>query len=134
LNINDYLAGSSKSKTLINSMKIHSSLSIVLEIEKNITDNLAADNKLAICRIIQEQLSNILKHSEATHTSVTLKKFSGKLVVCINDNRLGADSEQRSNGIGLHNIAGRVDMQNGTMEIITAPGKGYLLNIELRLD
>jgi signal transduction histidine kinase len=121
-------------KELINSMKIHSSLSIVLEIEKDATENLAADNKLAIYRIIQEQLSNILKHSEATHASVTLKKFSGKLVVCINDDGVGAESEQKSNGIGLHNIAGRVDMQNGTMEIITAPGKGYLLNIELPLE
>jgi signal transduction histidine kinase len=121
-------------KELINSMKIHSSLSIILEIEKNTTEDLAADNKLAIYRIIQEQLSNILKHSEATHASVTLKKFAGKLIVCINDDGVGADSEQKSNGIGLHNIAGRVDMQNGTMEIITAPGKGYLMNIELPLE
>ncbi|HEY4874438.1 MAG TPA: hypothetical protein VIH86_02605 [Puia sp.] len=40
-----------------------------------------------------------------------MRKFSGKLIVCLNDDGVGADGEQKSNGIGLHNIAGRVDMQ-----------------------
>jgi hypothetical protein len=62
-------------------------------------------------------------------------KFSGLVLLqSFFMNRLGADIEQKSNGIGVHNIGGRVDMQNGAMDIVTAPGKGYLLSIELAFD
>jgi signal transduction histidine kinase len=116
---------------LVNNMKVNASLSINLQIESKVTDHLSADIKLAIYRIAQEQLSNILKHSEATTASIAIQAEAGKLMVDISDNGIGADPGQRSNGIGLHNISGRTDMQNGKMEIITSPGKGYALHIEL---
>ncbi len=119
---------------LVNSMKINTTLSLSLYIERSAIDHLAADKKLAIYRIVQEQLSNILKHSEATEACITIKNVSEKLIITIRDNGIGAEPTEKSEGIGLHNIAGRVDVQNGTMEIITSHGKGYLLKIELPLD
>ena len=115
-------------------MKINTTLSLSLYIERSAIDHLAADKKLAIYRIVQEQLSNILKHSEATEACITIKNVSEKLIITIRDNGIGAEPTEKSEGIGLHNIAGRVDVQNGTMEIITSHGKGYLLKIELPLD
>jgi len=118
---------------LINSMKVHSSLSISLEVEKDVSESLEADKKLAIYRIVQEQISNILKHSEATAASIKLNRVAESLQISIHDNGIGADLSQKSDGIGLHNIAGRVEMQGGKMEIITSPAKGYQMKIVLPL-
>src|SRR5579862_1724178 len=118
-------------RELVNSMKIHGSPVIDLEIEQDVTEMLAPDRKLAIYRIIQEQLSNILRHSEATQARVHLMKTGDKLTLYIEDNGIGADLSQQYNGIGLHNIAGRVEMLSGSMEIITSPGKGYTLHVAM---
>jgi signal transduction histidine kinase len=119
---------------LVNSMKVNTALSMSFEIDEIATENLTADKKLAIYRIVQEQLSNILKHSEATEAKISIQTSSDSLVICISDNGIGADPAKPSEGIGLHNIAGRTDMQNGTMDVITSPGKGYALKIELPLE
>ncbi len=121
---------------LVNSMKVNTALVMSLHIDDAATENLTADKKLAIYRIVQEQLSNILKHSEATEANICIQNAEGKLVISISDNGIGCDTSKPvpSDGIGLHNIAGRTDMQNGRMEIITSLGKGYALRIELPID
>ncbi len=60
--------------------------------------------KLVIYRIVQEQISNILKHANASEINLELKKAGKDLLVVIQDNRKGFDISVRRKGIGLQNI------------------------------
>jgi len=85
--------------------------------------------KMVIYRIVQEQLNNILKHSQATKVEVELKKEANCLQVSITDNGKGFDPSEKRNGIGLKNIKNRAEIYNGIVEIISSPGEGCKTNI-----
>jgi two-component system sensor histidine kinase UhpB len=86
-----------------------------------------------IYRILQEQLSNIIKYSNAEEASITIKKENDSLVLTITDNGVGFDPSAKSDGIGLKNIKSRVEHYSGKMQIISAPGKGCTLEISVAL-
>jgi two-component system sensor histidine kinase UhpB len=87
--------------------------------------------KLTFYRIIQEQLNNILKYARATTVSITLLVAANKYQLIISDNGAGFDINEKHKGIGLRNIESRVEVHSGTVEIISAPGEGCTLKIEI---
>jgi two-component system sensor histidine kinase UhpB len=104
-------------------------LTIRMKANDHLIENLSSSKKLIIYRIVQEQINNILKHSKATESQVELKTVNNRLHLRIKDNGIGFDPSKKARGIGLNNILSRVEMHNGTMEIISAPGKGCLLKV-----
>lgn len=94
-------------------------------------ENLSNNKKLIIYRIVQEQINNILKHSRATESQIELKTHNKKLQLLVKDNGIGFDPRKKAKGIGLNNIISRVEMHNGDMEIISSPGKGCMLKVEI---
>jgi two-component system sensor histidine kinase UhpB len=104
-------------------------LTIRMKANDHLIENLSSGKKLIIYRIVQEQINNILKHSKATESQVELKTVNNRLHLRIKDNGIGFDPSKKARGIGLNNILSRVEMHNGTMEIISAPGKGCLLKV-----
>lgn len=93
-------------------------------IDKKIEDGV----KLSIYRIIQEQVSNILKHADATEVDIEIKENHG-LQIIIRDNGKGFDLCAKKDGIGLTNIKNRAEIYNGKVEIITSPGMGCTMKI-----
>lgn len=97
-------------------------------------DNIIDDKqKLMLFRIIQEQVSNVLKHAEATSITIDLK-LNGKLInLSIVDNGKGFELEKVrfKKGVGLSNIESRAHLFNGEVIITTAPGKGCKLFIQV---
>ncbi|HTD93526.1 MAG TPA: PAS domain-containing protein [Chitinophagaceae bacterium] len=92
--------------------------------EGDINDEL----QLAIFRIIQEQVNNILTHSEASLASIILRKSEGKIVLIVSDNGKGFDPlTSMKKGVGIINIRSRVDICHGHVKIESQPGKGYEL-------
>jgi len=75
----------------------------------------------------------VLKHAQATRISIQLKVDNKEIELVITDNGKGFDQEKikTRKGVGLTNIASRVDLFNGTMEIISSPGKGCQLNVKI---
>jgi two-component system NarL family sensor kinase len=86
-----------------------------------------------IYRIIQELVNNVIKHAEATQVLVQLAISNNKTVITVEDNGKGFDPVILSDtkGAGMANIKYRMQYFNGTLDIITAPGKGASVNIEL---
>jgi signal transduction histidine kinase len=87
----------------------------------------------ALYRIVQEALNNIHKHANATNASVSVRTRSGKVVLVIDDDGRGFDSEDpaaRSRGMGLIGMNERVHMIGGTLEIESQPGGGTTLYIK----
>src|SRR5690606_31189859 len=116
---------------MIENMTISPELSIRIRANDQHIENLSNNKKLIVYRIVQEQINNILKHSKATEAQIELKTIKNRLHLIIKDNGVGFDPRKKSKGIGLNNIISRVEMQNGKMEIISAPGSGCLLKIEI---
>jgi PAS domain S-box-containing protein len=91
--------------------------------------------KLMLFRIIQEQVNNVLKHAGAVRAFIGLTVDPGVVNLTIQDNGKGFEPEKvkAKKGVGLSNIASRVQLFNGTINITTAPGKGCTLNINVPL-
>lgn len=86
-------------------------------------------------RIIQECVNNVVKHSRASHLDISLIKEPDGISLSIEDNGVGFDSKATDmlEGIGLKNIASRVQFLKGTIDIDSAPGKGTLIAIHVPL-
>jgi PAS domain S-box-containing protein len=83
--------------------------------------------QLTLYRIIQEHLTNILKHANAQVVRVTFNCVDNDLVLKITDNGSGFDTKQKRKGIGITNMITRAENSNGTLKINSAPGLGCVL-------
>jgi signal transduction histidine kinase len=107
----------------------------LLQIELMITEGeqrLDSSVEIAIYRIVQEVVNNMIKHSKANKVEVLLDYNTEKIYLSIKDNGVGFDTAaiETSSGIGWKNIFSRVYMMNGDVEVNSQPGKGTLVNIE----
>ena len=82
-------------------------------------------------RIIQEQLRNILKHSQATEVTISLATSSDNVQLVVEDNGVGFDPAKKITGIGLSNIYKRTAFYKGTVNIETAEGKGCRFTVTI---
>lgn len=96
-------------------------------------DGLSTEQKLALYRIFQEQCANIVKYASATEVVFRFEVKEGAYLFLVADNGKGANDTALSKGIGLHNIAARLHVLDGRLQIDTAPGKGFILQIFLPL-
>jgi len=85
----------------------------------------------AVFRIVQEALTNVLKHAEATRVSVMLEYRYDELLVIVEDNGHGFQTEVERNGLGLIGINERVGLVGGKLNIESAPGLGTTLAIRI---
>jgi two-component system sensor histidine kinase UhpB len=95
-------------------------------------------NELAISayRIVQEALSNIMKHSQAgaARVSLSLSERESALHIYVEDDGVGFDTASASEGIGIIGMRERVYALNGRFDVKSSPGKGTLVAITLPLD
>ena len=105
-----------------------------LQIEVDSDGFLALEDEaleLAIYRILQEQLTNVLKHAAATRVLIRLTHEDEGLLLSVRDDGKGFDPAERAPGIGLENIRRRAVAMNGEVRIISAPGKGCELLLQV---
>ena len=93
---------------------------------------LSEEDKIAIFRIVQEQLNNILKHAKARNVIIRLEVINGITKLCIKDDGIGFDLAKCKRGLGLRNIYNRVEYYGGTVNIATSEGKGCEMRIVLK--
>lgn len=90
--------------------------------------------ELTLFRIIQEVISNIMRHAEAKKVNIELIKHDDELILIIEDNGKGFDTENiENNGIGLKNIATRVEYLNGSVIFDSTIGRGTSVIVEIPL-
>ncbi len=94
---------------------------------------LSPGKKITLFRIIQEQLKNIIKHSQARTTRISIQTTEEYVKLEINDNGKGFDPHQTRQGIGLANIHERTQFYNGTVDLQASPGKGCALSVVIPL-
>lgn len=99
---------------------------------KGLKDHAISDEqKLNLYRIVQEQLTNILKHAQARSINVALTVSPAGICLTITDDGKGFDPAAKRKGVGITNIMSRAELFNGQVTIKTAPGKGCSLQVLL---
>jgi two-component system sensor histidine kinase UhpB len=77
-----------------------------------------------ILAIVQESLSNTLRHARARKATIRVKQWNGFMSLDIEDNGRGFSSQTAQAGYGLRSIRDRARLLGGEIEIDSTPGKG----------
>lgn len=85
---------------------------------------LPQDTELTLYKIIQELLSNILKHAQATEITIQINEDQEGLTLVVEDNGKGFDTTITNKGIGLTNISEHVTQLEGQLDINSRIGYG----------
>ncbi|MED3334557.1 histidine kinase [Bacillus velezensis] len=100
------------------------------------TAALDLDTQLNLYRIIQEFLSNAMKHSQANEVLIMLISIQNKVILHYEDDGVGCNQEEgggQSMSMGLSGIKERVRALDGRMKIDTSEGNGFKVDIEMEL-
>jgi len=90
--------------------------------------------KLMLFRIIQEQINNIIKHAEATAILIRLQTDAEQVILTITDNGKGFNPAAIKKGLGLDNMANRVEIFNGKFELKTEAGRGCSITASIPIN
>lgn len=119
-------------REMIASILLVKKIDIHLKMENFPENKLDENVKIAIYRIIQEQLTNILKHAGASSVFIELLKEEKQIILEIIDNGKGFEPTLHRKGVGITNITSRASLFNGEVNIDSAPGKGCRLKVILQ--
>lgn len=99
---------------------------------EDVLTQLTFDVSLSLFRVMQELLSNTIKHASAKKITITTSKENDAIVIKYADDGNGINANNsNSHGIGLYNIESRLSMIQARYEIISSSGAGYFFNIML---
>jgi PAS domain S-box-containing protein len=87
----------------------------------------------ALFRIVQESLTNVARHANATRVKIDLVAERGKLVLTINDNGQGIQNNAKQGGIGLVSMRERANSIGAQFNIISGPGVGTTIEVTIPL-
>jgi len=117
---------------LVESMTSANGPQIQLHLNEEVIPLLSADLLITFTRIIQESLSNVLRHAQAKSCRIELFQEMEKVVLQVVDDGIGFDMAKDPYG-SLNVVRYRVDSFNGTLQLHSSPGKGTTMRVEFPL-
>ena len=97
-------------------------------------ERLPSEIETALYRIVQESLTNVVKHARASSVSVLVTRKSGSVVAVIEDDGRGFDAGAgRDEGLGLVGMEERVALLDGRLQIESSEGSGTTVVAEVPL-
>lgn len=115
---------------LIDDLLLATNMKIVFNYSGEI-ECLSREVKTTLFRIIQEQMNNVVKYSQAEQVWIDLDYCNSKAKLLIKDNGVGFDSCKTNHGIGFANIADRAQSHGGSMYLQSAKGQGCILSVNI---
>ena len=107
---------------------------IRVDLESQIDDRLPSDVETALYRIVQEALTNIIKHAQATSVSIVLARTRRSVTAVIEDDGRGFDPDGRGEGLGLLGMGERLALLGGKLKLESSPGAGSTIVAEVPLQ
>lgn len=101
---------------------------IELDVDPSV-DTLTSGIAEHVTAVVKEAASNALRHAGATRISVRLTQSRGQTKLTIEDNGIGFEPDGDHGGMGLGNIARRVQAGRGTFKVTSAPGEGTRIEV-----
>ena len=90
-------------------------------------ERLPSEIETALFRVVQESLTNVVKHSHASSVSIVLTRKGDAIAVVVEDDGTGFDLDKPGDGIGLLGIRERLALLDGKLDVESAPGSGTTL-------
>src|SRR5690606_31137032 len=90
--------------------------------------------EVAAYRICQELVQNVIKHAEATHTSIQIIDHTDALNIIVEDDGKGMHQALVSEGFGFTTIRSKVSLFKGSFDIESRPGHGTMAVVDLPVD
>jgi len=108
---------------------------LVVDVEARLGDSrLPPEAETALYRIVQEALTNVVKHAAARRVSITLVRKEASAVVVIEDDGRGFDPEAvRAGALGFTGMRERVELVGGRLTVEASPGAGTTLVAEVHI-
>ena len=101
----------------------------------DVSNDIKLTAKLSIYRIIQELITNAVKHAKATQLLIQCSQNKNYFFITVEDNGEGFNINDTMNkGMGLQNVRNRVAFLNGKIEVLSAKADGTTVNIEIDLN
>jgi len=98
-------------------------------------NDLDREARFEIEKILQELISNTLKHSQASKVELSLDTVPGRITLHYSDDGVGFDkSVIDGQGFGLNNMQHRIENLSGSFELETEPGHGVRIYIQLPME
>jgi len=111
----------------------HTGIAVDLEAGA-ITDRLPPEVETAIYRIVQEALTNVVKHAHARRVSVLVTRADGRIKTVIEDDGKGFDPrEATGDGVGLIGMRERIELLDGTLAVESSETSGTTVAVEVPL-
>lgn len=85
-------------------------------------------------RMVQEGVTNILKHADAKEASLNVEMRKEELRICLADKGIGFVFDNEDSHFGLSGLRRRLELVRGVLEITTAPGEGTILSARIPRD
>lgn len=119
---------------LIDMCNVEKKLAVSLQFDEQVNSDLVSrEIQLNLYRILQEQLKNILKYANASVIEVQVLIEGNKLRMLVADNGVGFNVDSIKTGIGFANMKRRAELFSGKFDIISSPGKGCAVSMEIPL-
>ncbi|WKJ88799.1 histidine kinase [Methylomonas montana] len=99
-------------------------------------DDLDKNLTIQVFRVIQECLTNVVRHAKAHRVSIDLEKLvrpQACLWLKVQDDGQGCDLKSISRGFGLSGIKERIKSLDGELEVVSRPGNGLMVNARIPL-
>jgi PAS domain S-box-containing protein len=116
-------------RQMVKDIKITCKFKVKFLYDKQECEGISEGKKIALYRIVQEQLKNIIQYSKATNVLIQLQYTGESVELTVQDDGTGFDPLKKTKGIGLRNIYDRTLLYNGKVELNSAPGNGCQLKI-----
>jgi signal transduction histidine kinase len=94
---------------------------------------LPPDHKRQVYLVFKESMTNVVRHAGARNVRVTLEAGRTLLTLMIEDDGRGFDPEASHAGLGVASLRRRADQLRGRLEIVSAPGRGVKVRLEVPL-
>lgn len=112
---------------------------VTLEMKKPLPGKVSLPIKIAVCRILQESLSNIRRHAGVDTAVVELKKEKEYLVLEVSDQGRGFEpppldgphATEKQEHIGLRGMRERAELIGGKLSVESQPGVGTRIRVEI---
>ena len=103
-------------------------------VETHLEERLRPEVETTLYRVVQEALSNVVKHAAAEHVSIVITQRGAGVAATVDDDGAGFDeSTVRADALGLTGMRERLDLVGGTLEIESAPGRGTTVAAQVPL-
>jgi signal transduction histidine kinase len=112
---------------------VHTSTDIKFDLTVDLADDLLQNHlHIHICRLIQEMITNTLKHANANTATISISQTETNIEVHYQDDGVGFDINQKTEGIGLQNLRKTANELNGKLILKSKPNQGIKMQLTIQ--